>query len=176
MRSDFSIQTVLIAGSKGVAKHLFSDMPTAAGHRNPACDNAKNVRKTLSAAGVDGRHLFEDHASGVALYLNRRLRSEAIHDLDAVNSKLLHLNRRLLHLIRGLISPSISGVVLIRRHAPHGNLRFKCSSFHELNPVDRLSVHELSAVNGHRLRFKCRATTAKSRSQGDRRHGTSRQH
>jgi DNA invertase Pin-like site-specific DNA recombinase len=74
------------------------------GHRNLACDNAKNVRKTLSAytiirkpqingfplmlvgymrvsseserqitdlqrdallaAGVDGRHLFEDHASG----------------------------------------------------------------------------------------------------------------
>ena len=27
-----------------------------------------------------------------------------------------------------------------------------------MNPVDRLSVHELSAVNGHSLRFKCRAT------------------
>src|SRR6516165_9430879 len=89
-------------GSKGVAKHLFSDMPTAVTETSP--DNAKNVRKTLSeytimpkpqingfplmlvgymrvssesdrqitdlqrdallAAGVDGRHLFEDHASG----------------------------------------------------------------------------------------------------------------
>ena len=39
-----------------------------------------------------------------------------------------------------------------------GCLRFRYSSSHDLKPVDRLRVHELSAVNGHRLRFKCRAT------------------
>jgi hypothetical protein len=48
MRSDFSIQNnANYGGSKGVAKHLFSDMPTAA--TKPPCDNSKNVRKTLSA-------------------------------------------------------------------------------------------------------------------------------
>jgi len=30
--------------------------------------------------------------------------------------------------------------------------------FHEFEPMDRPPVHELSAVNGHSLRFKCRAT------------------
>jgi hypothetical protein len=66
----------------------------------------------------------------------------------------MHLNRR-------LISPRISGVVLYlnRRHAPYGNLRFKYNSVQELKPVDRLPVHELSAVNDHSLRFKYRPTT-----------------
>jgi Mu transposase-like protein len=36
-------------------------------------------------------------------------------------------------------------------------LRFKCSSVRELKAEDRLPVHELSAVNGHCLRFKYRA-------------------
>jgi hypothetical protein len=36
---------------------------------------------------------------------------------------------------------------------------FKCSSVHQLKPVDRLPVHELSAANGHSLRFKYRATS-----------------
>jgi hypothetical protein len=39
-----------------------------------------------------------------------------------------------------------------------GCLRFKCCSRHDLQPVDRLPVHELSAVNGHSLRFKYSAT------------------
>jgi hypothetical protein len=34
----------------------------------------------------------------------------------------------------------------------------KCCSRHDLQPVDRLPVHELSAVNGHSLRFKYSAT------------------
>jgi hypothetical protein len=43
---------------------------------------------------------LEFHHSTVALYLNRRLRSQAIHDLNAV-----HSNRRLLHLIRIFTEP-----------------------------------------------------------------------
>jgi hypothetical protein len=31
--------------------------------------------------------------------------------------------------------------------------------FHEFEPMDRPPVHELSAVNGHSLRFKCSATS-----------------
>jgi hypothetical protein len=37
-------------------------------------------------------------------------------------------------------------------------LRFKCSSIPELKALDRLPVHELSAVNGQSLRFKYSAT------------------
>src|SRR5208282_6212925 len=58
----------------------------------------------------------------------------------------LYLNRRLPCYFRG-------------RSKNRGCLRFKCNSVHELKPVDRLPVHELSAVNGHSLRFKYRATT-----------------
>ena len=43
-------------------------------------------------------------------------------------------------------------------HSNSGCLRFKCSSVRESKPINRLPVHELSAVNGHCLRFKCRAT------------------
>src|SRR6516165_11622785 len=43
--------------------------------------------------------------------------------------------------------------------------RFKCSSIRELKAADRLPVHELSAVNGHCLRFKCRATPAQARAE-----------
>jgi DNA invertase Pin-like site-specific DNA recombinase len=103
MRSDFAIQYSVIMGSKGVAKHLFSDMPTAATETSPVTmpkmygkpcrhtvlyGNLKSngfplmlvgymrvssesdrqitdlQRDALLAAGVDGRHLFEDHASG----------------------------------------------------------------------------------------------------------------
>jgi len=39
-----------------------------------------------------------------------------------------------------------------------GCLRFKCGSIRELKAADRLSVHELSAVNGHCLRFTYSAT------------------
>src|SRR5260370_27185389 len=35
MRSDFSIQNCVNRGSKGIAKHLFSDMPTAVTETSP---------------------------------------------------------------------------------------------------------------------------------------------
>jgi hypothetical protein len=37
-------------------------------------------------------------------------------------------------------------------------LRFKCSSFYELNAVNTLPVHDLSAVNDYILRFKYSST------------------
>jgi hypothetical protein len=37
-------------------------------------------------------------------------------------------------------------------------LRFKCSSFYELNAVNTLAVHDLSAVNDYILRFKYSST------------------
>ena len=40
---------------------------------------------------------------------------------------------------------------LNRRHIPYDNLRFKCSSVREFKAVDRLPVHELSAVNGQMM-------------------------
>ena len=39
-------------------------------------------------------------------------------------------------------------------------LRFKCSSFYELNAVNTLAVHDLSAVNDYILRFKYSSTDA----------------
>src|SRR5271165_4282537 len=41
-------------------------------------------------------------------------------------------------------------------------LRFKCDSFYELNAVNTLPVHDLSAVNDCILRFKYRSTHVKS--------------
>jgi hypothetical protein len=38
-------------------------------------------------------------------------------------------------------------------------LRFKCSSFYELNAVNTLPVHDLSAVNDYILRFKYSSTS-----------------
>src|SRR5271165_4720279 len=38
-------------------------------------------------------------------------------------------------------------------------LRFECSSFYELNAVNTLPVHDLSAVNDYILRFKYSSTT-----------------
>src|SRR5271165_1279379 len=71
--------------------------------------------------------------SDVALYLNLRLRSPCNPRFKY--SKLLHLNRRLLHLIRGLISPRISGccTVLKSYTALPGSPRFKCSKPLHLN-------------------------------------------
>src|SRR5205823_14304883 len=43
-------------------------------------------------------------------------------------------------------------------HSNSGCLRFKCSSVRESKPINRLPVHELSAVNDHCLRFKYKAT------------------
>ena|SRR5271165_967128 len=39
-------------------------------------------------------------------------------------------------------------------------LRFKCSSVHELNTVNALPVHDLSAANHYILRFKYSSTLA----------------
>jgi hypothetical protein len=44
------------------------------------------------------------------------------------------------------------------RPKDRSSLRFKCSSVPELKPVDRLPVHDLSAVNAHSLRFEYSAT------------------
>ena len=71
-------------------------------------------------------------------------------DIDRVKQRLdlavaLYLNRRLPYYFRG-------------QSKNQGCLRFKCSSVEELRPAERLPVHELSAVNGHSLRFKYRAT------------------
>jgi hypothetical protein len=62
------------------------------------CDgDARNIFKVLVADLAWNAQANRCAVIGVALYLNRRLRSQAIHEC----SKLLHLNRRLLHLIRG---------------------------------------------------------------------------
>ena len=47
---------------------------------------------------------------------------------------------------------------LNRRHTLEGIPRFKCSSFYELNAVNTLPVHDLSAVNDYILRFKYSST------------------
>src|ERR1700724_1763571 len=44
-------------------------------------------------------------------------------------------------------------------------LRFKCDSFYELNAVNTLPVHDLSAVNDCILRFKYSLTTAQDGAQ-----------
>jgi hypothetical protein len=46
----------------------------------------------------------------------------------------------------------------ISRPEDRGCLRFKCSSFYELNAVNTLPVHDLSAVNDYILRFKYSST------------------
>src|SRR5271166_4031498 len=45
------------------------------------------------------------------------------------------------------------------RPKDRGCLRFKCSSFYELNAVNTLPVHDLSAVNDYILRFKYSSTS-----------------
>jgi hypothetical protein len=51
------------------------------------------------------------------------------------------------------------------RPKDRGCLRFKCSSFYELNAVNTLPVHDLGAVNDYILRFKYSSTTGKLRAR-----------
>jgi hypothetical protein len=53
-----------------------------------------------------------------------------------------------------LASPSETTSIIEER-----DLRFKCSAVHELEAVDKLPVHELSAVNDRSLRFKLQRDT-----------------
>ncbi len=48
------------------------------------------------------------------------------------------------------------------RPKDRGCLRFKCSSFYELNAVNTLPVHDLGAVNDYILRFKYSSTAGQS--------------
>jgi hypothetical protein len=58
-----------------------------------------------------------------------------------------------------LCTEIILGRQLNPRESGLSTIQVQC--FHEFEPMDRPPVHELSAVNCHSLRFKCRATTGR---------------
>jgi hypothetical protein len=113
----------------------------------------------------------------VGLHLNRRLRSQGIHDLDAVIVALKSWTTGLLSstsftlnfVIRNSYSQSsLPGLQRFLRmivaeveltSGDRSGLRFKCSSVYELKAVNRLPVQELSTVNGPSPRFKYSPTT-----------------